>query len=321
LLVVSIVVSVLPAAAQKNKDKKEDDKDKEKKVQTIVVTRTGDTDEKTVIEIKGNKVTVNGKESGNDDKLKVNVQTYSRPDVYSRTITGGRGNNSWVFNGNAGAMSLFSEDSNRAMLGIVTDMNEKGALVTSVNEGSAAEKAGLKKGDIITMIGNKKIMDADAVHDAVHEHKPGDKVAITVLRDGKEQKLTAELGRWKGISFTQIAPKLENFNVTIPPTNFPALRAFADNRPRLGLSIQDTEDGKGVKVTDVEEDGNGAKAGIKQNDIITHVNDAEVNSADDISRIVRENKDKTSIHFRVNRNGKTENIEVRIPRKLKTAEL
>jgi serine protease Do len=92
-------------------------------------------------------------------------------------------------------------------------------------------------------------------------------------------------------------------------------------RPRLGIQAQDTEDGKGVKVTDVDEDGTGAKAGVKTNDIITHVNDMETNSADEIAKIVRDSKDKPSVKFRVIRNGKTENLEVRIPRKLKTAEL
>jgi serine protease Do len=326
LLAATIVAVALPVSAQ-NKQKEKEDKDgKEKKVQTIVITRNGDTDEKTVVEIKGDKVTINGKEPGKDDNVNVNVNvhSYTRPETFSRIIarSGAGKNNNWVFNDGDGPMSLFSEDSNRAMLGIVTDMSDKGAEVTSVNKESAAEKAGLKKGDIITAIGNKKIESADDVHDAVHDHKPGDKVAITILRDGKEQKLTAELGKWKGIRIAQmVAPKIENFDFPVPPATYAPMRGFFDNRPRLGLSIQDTEDGKGVKVTDVEEDGNGAKAGIKENDIITHVNDTEVNTADEISRIVRDNKDKTSIRFKVNRNGKTENIEVRIPRKLKTAEL
>ncbi len=103
----------------------------------------------------------------------------------------------------------------------------------------------------------------------------------------------------------------------------PGARTFyySGNTPRLGLSIQDTDDGKGVEVINVDEDGNAAKAGIKEDDVITHVNDKEVNSADEISKLMKENKDKVSVRMQVKRDGKTQNIEVRIPRKLKTANL
>jgi serine protease Do len=71
----------------------------------------------------------------------------------------------------------------------------------------------------------------------------------------------------------------------------------------------------------VDEDSNAAKAGVKENDIITHINDEAVNSADEIARKVRAGRDKASLQFKVLRNGKTQNIEVKTPRKLKTADL
>jgi serine protease Do len=46
-----------------------------------------------------------------------------------------------------------------------------------------------------------------------------------------------------------------------------------------------------------------------------------VNSADEVARIVRENREKPSIMLKIKRDGKTQNIEVKIPRKLKTADL
>ena len=330
-LVAGIIVAALPAGAQETKKTKEEDKDKQ--VQTITITRKADKDEKTVIEIKGDKVTVNGKEAGKDSDVKVRVNTITRPKatVYSKTAQGRA--NTWAMADHDQHVSLFTEDSNRAMLGVVTDMNDKGARITSVNKESAAEKAGLKKGDIITSIGDKKIEDAEDVSKAVHSHKPGDKVTVKILRDGKQETVTAELGRWKGIQFNKLIPSRiygEDLNVTVPPdaynfniapTQMEGFRGFFDNRPKLGVSIQDTEDGKGVKVTEVDEDGNAAKAGVKKDDIITHINDKEVNSADEIARLVRENKEKLSMRFKVNRNGKTENLEVKMPRTLKTAEL
>ena len=92
-------------------------------------------------------------------------------------------------------------------------------------------------------------------------------------------------------------------------------------QPKLGLSVQDTDDGKGVKVIDVEGESNAAKAGVKENDIITHVNDKEVNSADEVSKLVKENKDKPNLSLKIKRDGKAQTIQVKMPRKLKTADL
>jgi len=96
---------------------------------------------------------------------------------------------------------------------------------------------------------------------------------------------------------------------------------ISTNTPRLGLSIQDTDDGKGVKVLDVDDDTNAAKAGLKEGDIITRINDKDVNSTDEVTRIVKENKTKPSMQFQVLRNGKTQTLEVKTPRKLKSADL
>lgn len=318
LLVAGIASCTLPVLAQNGKSGT-----KEKDHQTIIINRESGDDEKTVIEIKGDKVTINGKDAKDVDGVNVNVHKI-KTGAHGLALSG-NGRDNWNFNLNNERISLFSEDSNRAMLGIVTDENDKGAEITSVSKESAAEKAGLKKGDIITKIGDRKIEDAEDVTEVVRSHKPGDKVAISILRDGKEQKLNAELARWKGLKMSSYAParvfeRMPNINIDAIA---PEVRGFSFDmgRPKLGLSIQDTDEGKGVKVLEVDEDGNAAKAGIKEDDVITHLNEKEVNSADEISKMMRENKDKPSVKMQVQRAGKTQNIEVRIPRKLKTADL
>jgi serine protease Do len=92
-------------------------------------------------------------------------------------------------------------------------------------------------------------------------------------------------------------------------------------RPRLGLSIQDTEDGVGVKVLDVDDESAAAKAGIKEGDILIGVDDTDIKGTEDVLRATRASKDKTSYKFKVKRGNSTQNIEVKIPRKLKTADL
>lgn len=308
----------LPVAlfAQQQKDKEKD----KKEVQTIVITRTGDKDEKTVVEITGDKVKINGTNADKADNVTVRVTSRNRPSVY---LANG---DHFAFN------NLFSEDDNRAMLGVVTEGNEKGAEIMSVNKETAAEKAGLKKGDIITKIGGKKIETTDDVTDAIHAHKPGEKVSITYLRDGKSETATAELGKWKGIqmgamSMPRIAEleQLRGLAVPTPPSAPDAYvfngNGFAFGRPRLGVSIQDTEDGKGVKVTDVDKDSNAAKAGVKEGDVITKVNDSTVDGVEDLQRATRLTKEGSTLKLQVLRNGKTENIDVKFPKKIRTVDL
>lgn len=329
LFIAGIALLTVPASLLAQKEGDDKDKKEKKDFQQIIITRTGDKKEKTVIEIDGDQVKVNGKDVKDDKDVSVHVNTMKG--TY-RMNGNARTGNTWNFNYNSDDhASLFTEDNNRAMLGVVTEEDEKGAQIQSVTKESGAEKAGLKKGDIITLIGDKKVENTDDVTQAVRAHKPGDKVSVTYLRDGKEQKVTAELTKWKGINMTTIvAPRIEglgNMNMNMAPmppaTYFRDGNAFTfnTNRPRLGLSIQDTDDGVGVKVLDVDEESNAAKAGIKEGDIIVGIDDHEVKGTEDVTKNIRDSKDKYTFNFRIKRDGKTQNIEVKMPRRLKTADL
>lgn len=337
LMIAALLFCASPASllAQDEKTKMKEEektrmKEKEKsKRQQIVITRTGDETGKTVIEIDGDKVRINGKDAADLKDVNVRVNNLRA----SGAIGFGPGND-FNFDFNSGQPSIFRVDSNRAMLGVVTDGHDRGAVIQSVSKESAAEKAGLKKGDVITRINNRKIETTDDVTDAIRSHKPGDKVAITVLRDGKEEKLTAELGRWKGVNMTtMVAPRVltdqawrERLNDRVFERTRPNGQGgnvfLANPRgPKLGMVVQDTDEGKGVKVIEVDDEGTAHKAGIKEDDIITHVDDKAVNSADEISKLMKEKKDQNSVRLQVARKGKTQNIEVRIPKKIKTVDL
>lgn len=329
LLIAGIALLTVPSVfAQKEKDKAKEDKDKvEKKVQTIVITRNGNTDKKTVVEIDGDKVKVNGKDAKDNKDVNVHVNTYNGNNVIR--MNGVLSGDNFAWNDGNG-FSLFSEDENRAMLGVTTEGDDKGAEILSVTIESAAQKAGLKKGDIITKIDDRKIESSDDVTESIRSHKPGDKVSITYLRDGKQQTANAELTKWKGVRMNGITVprvrleldrQMEGFNQQFREMMPMRGYGYAFGRPRLGLSIQDTDDGVGVKVLDVDEESAAAKAGIKKDDVIIGVDDTDVKGTDDVVKATRERGDKTSFKFKVKRSNSTETVEVKIPRKLKTADL
>lgn len=317
----AIALLSLPALlfAQKEKEKNKDDK---KDLQQIIITRKGDKAEKTVIEIRGDKVLVNGRDASKDGDVTVRLNNLR--DIRALRFNGTDGNRDFNFNFDNdldnGRVSLFTEDANRAMLGVTTDEDERGAKVTAITRESGAEKAGLKIGDVITKVGDNAIEDADDVAKAVRQHKPGDKVKVSILRDGREQTLTAELGKWKGV-------RINNLNATIAPmdpTEPLSLRRLNHSLyggPKLGLQVQDTDDGKGVKVLSVAEESSAAKAGVKKDDIITRINDDEVNTTDEVVEAMRDARNESAVKLQVLRDGKPQTLDVRIPRKLKTADL
>ena len=229
----------------------------------------------------------------------------------------------WNFNGK-------TVTTNKAFLGVTslkTDNGPDGAKIGEVSPGSAAEKAGLKQGDLITRVDDITIDGPESLSDAIGKYKPEDKVTITFKRDGKEQKVTAVLGKSKdrsvyGYNIPEGMDFNRDFKELMPPGeggyNF---KYNFGNSPRLGIHAQDTEDGKGVKVLEVDEESAASKAGLKEGDIITRWEGKEVNSATDLAMAARENRAKPSVHVDLLRSGKALNLEIKTPRKLKTADL
>lgn len=217
---------------------------------------------------------------------------------------------------------------NKAFLGVTSlkpENGPEGAKIGEVSSGSAAEKAGLKQGDLITKVDDITIDGPESLADAIARYKPEDKVTITYTRDGKEQKAAAVLGKGKdvtvyGFNMSPDAEFYRNFKGLTPPGNFD-FKSSLDNSPRLGIHAQDTEDGKGVKILDVDDESAAAKAGLKEGDIIIRWDGSAVNSATELARMAREGRAKPSVHVDLLRGGKTLSLDVKIPRKLKTADL
>jgi putative serine protease PepD len=83
----------------------------------------------------------------------------------------------------------------QAVLGVqVGDAPSGGALIASVTAGSAADKAGLKVGDIVTSVGDSRTTDASTLTAAIRARRPGDSITISYTRNGTPATATATLG-------------------------------------------------------------------------------------------------------------------------------
>ena len=226
---------------------------------------------------------------------------------------------------------------NEAFLGVVTEETEEGAKVNQVSDESPAAKAGLKEGDIITKVNDIKIDGPATLYDAIGKSKPEDKVTISYIRNGKTNTQVVILAKNKntmqyynfsspegqgGPSF-DLTPKKRGFSFAIP--NFPGMEGMTipgfENKPKLGISIEDTETADGVKITNVAENSPAAKSGLLENDIIVQVNDQKIKEVDALKPIIKDAKEGTSFTFQVKRNKEVKTILVKLPKKLKTANL
>jgi putative serine protease PepD len=86
------------------------------------------------------------------------------------------------------------ETPTHARIGVSVGDDDAGARVSDVSDGSAADDAGLRAGDVITKVEDTKIETGDALVATVRAYRPGDQVTITYLRDGDEDTTTLTLG-------------------------------------------------------------------------------------------------------------------------------
>ncbi len=202
-------------------------------------------------------------------------------------------------------------------------------------KGSAAEKAGLKEGDVITKLGSKKINDPEELMDAVTSYKPKEEVKINYERNGKSNEVKAALGerserRIRSFSFNdEGTPEMDgkmfrDFNFEMPRIHSapgqPFNRFWMPSGKRLGVRIEDTENDGGAKITSVEEGSAAEKAGLKKDDIITEVAGKKVKNVNEVREEVL-HSDKTSYTIKGKRNGVDINFEVKIPGKINSADL
>ena len=236
---------------------------------------------------------------------------------------------------------------NQAFLGVVTEQTEQGAKINQVSEESPAAKAGLKEGDIITKVNDIKIDGPASLYDAIGKSKPEDKVTISYIRSGKTNTLVASLAKNKntmqyynfsspegqgGPSFDitpkqyfdpntrKLQPGQRGFSF-IP--NFPGMEGMTipgfEKKPKLGISIEDLEEGKGVKIKAIQEGSPADKAGLKVGDIITSIDKDEVKEVNDIKGQYFEAGQ--SIKVVIFRDKASKTIEVKIPKKINSADL
>ncbi|MBV9241679.1 MAG: DegQ family serine endoprotease [Acidobacteria bacterium] len=189
----------------------------------------------------------------------------------------------------------------RGMLGVIiqniTDDTAKalelketsGVLVSDVKSGSAAEKAGIKRGDVITAFNGEKIEDTNVLRNKVAQTAPGTQIKLTLSRDGKESDVNVTLDEFKTTDSKN-------------PTGSGSDNGSGSQGGKLGLTLEPLTDrmakqlgldsASGLVVTDVDPTGPAAEAGIDQGDVILEINRKNVNSVADAKSAIEASGNK-----------------------------
>lgn len=168
-----------------------------------------------------------------------------------------------------------------------------GVLVSQVFAGSPAEKAGIKRGDVILSYNQKRLEGPADLTRLVGTTPPGEKAELTLVREGKEMKITVTIAERKEGEEMAMGGGDEQSEGSKKGTRLLGIKV-------RDISSKDAErfdvvPGQGVIVENVDEDGPGAEAGIRPQDIILEVNRMQIRSVEDYSNAVGKVKPGDSV--------------------------
>ena len=181
----------------------------------------------------------------------------------------------------------------------------RGALVSSVQAGSPAERAGIRRGDVIVAFNGSPVTDSNSLRNQVARTQPGTDVTLTISRDNREQQVRVSLGELPAERMTA-SPEGSSGGSDTGKLGIqvePLTPALAD---RLNLRAG----AQGLVVTDVDPVGPAADAGIRENDVIEEVNRQPVRSVADLQSAIQRSGSKPSLLF-INRGGNSLFLTVR----------
>ncbi len=184
----------------------------------------------------------------------------------------------------------------------------QGVIVSSVRPGSAAERAGMKRGDVIESFDGQRVHDTNTLRNRVAEVGPGKTAQLVILRDGGEKKLDVTL---EEANSERLARRGDRDSAPGESDDKAALGvSVAPITPELRDRARLPKDAEGLVVEDVNPDGRAAMAGIQPGDLIEEVNRQPVKSVDDLRMALKKSTDRPTLLL-INRQGNDLFVTVR----------
>lgn len=222
----------------------------------------------------------------------------------------------------------------RGWLGVSIIENQVEEIeVLDVDKDSPAEKAGLKKGDVVLQFDKEKVISPDMLAHKIRMHKPGDKVEIMIKRGTGTENIKVELGEYSDKYIMEEFK--EKFPILFSPDKFklekiitPREKAFSFMRREknyIGVYLEEinrdlskyfgVSEGTGLLIAKIVKDGPAEKSGLKVGDVIIRVDGKRIEKMIEIEEIIRQKKDDRKIRIEVIRDRKVKEFEVQVEKK------
>jgi serine protease Do len=179
-----------------------------------------------------------------------------------------------------------------------------GITVSTVVAGSPADQAGLKVGDTITSVDGKKVTKGTELVSDIASRKPGSKVSLAFIRNGKPQETTVTIADRAKLFAARLGEDQEGNDESAPKQN-----KFGMTVRKLTPEMADrleVPSGKGVIVQDVKPGSFAEDVGLGRGDVILEVNKQAVNSEEEMSRIESSMKSGQDVVFLVRQRGSSQ---------------
>lgn len=182
---------------------------------------------------------------------------------------------------------------------------KSGVYVEAVVDGSPADDAGVRPGDIILEFNRAKLQSADELIDLVAEAGPGDEVTLSINRNGRAVTEVVTLGK------REHRDERRFFAWRLGPEHSYSLSESLSNT-YIGVSLETitgqllayfgSDEGSGALIKKVAEDSPAEKAGLEAGDVIVKVAGEEIESLDDVQDAVRATDENETIELTILRN-------------------
>ena len=192
-------------------------------------------------------------------------------------------------------LGTYMQDINEDLYETMDLKSRKGTIVSDIVEGSPAEKSGLESGDVITNFEGKEITNGAALKNLVSSASPGQKITLTISRDGKVQDIDVVLEERAGVEMASSSSNVyDEFGLSVLDISEDLIEQYDIQRP-MNSDIQ------GVVVVNIEEGGIAEESGMLEGDLITRIGRQKISNLKMFKEEISEYDEDKKILFLVKR--------------------